>query len=327
MKHKPNTIFITLLLSAMLPGATSVVLAGNVTMISNPNTARVKDNANTQSSASISDVYSDIDMRLRLATKTSADNCVAAQCVENGAFVSRVESLGRYLTKAAVMVYPQHEQAIQRMQFLVVEKQAAGTASNNKGLIVVFRGVQHLQLSDDALSFVLAREMAHVIAGHHATNTSAKLIISALATVIFPAVAIIGASSTAAQASTITTLLTSAASTATSMVGSEVAMAKMKPSQLNQADKIACKILDKADWDMRSAANVLLQDEPLKSESSKSQPTKAEHSNNAWLIDLQKSHDYLVGIIISEDATQLPLIDDDAMAEDLILITDIAVQQ
>jgi hypothetical protein len=218
-------------------------------------------NGNSTPVEGISDVYSDIDMRMRLAGKSSAAPCAAAQCEENASFDARVGAIGNYLSKAALQLYPQQEKLIQRMTFGVAEKQEAGTASNNKGQIVVLRGVQDLQLSDDALGFVVAREMSHVLAGHHKTNTSTKLIISALASVLFPAVAIIGASTTAAQASTATTLLTSAASTATSMVGGEVAIAKMKPTQLSQADEMAYALMGKVEWDMRAAQNELMKDE------------------------------------------------------------------
>ena len=255
--------------------------------------------------SSISDLYSDIDMRVRLSTKASAVACVAEQCAENLAFDARVGAIGRYLSKAALMVYPQKDKVIGSFNFSVADKLEAGTASNNKGQIVVFRGVQSLQLSDDALGFVIAREMSHVLAGHHVTNTSTKLIISALATVLFPAIAIFGASSAAAQASTASTLISSAASTATSMVGSEVVMAQMKPTQLNQADEMARNIMEKSEWDMRSVESVLTQDGVIK---------------GAWMLDLQASRTALKTIVEAEDAsiTDIPA---DYVEDDSDIIT------
>ena len=250
----------------------------------------------------ISDLYSDIDMRVRLSTKASALACMAEQCAENSAFDARVGAIGRYLSKAALMVYPQKRQVIDSFNFSVADKLEAGTASNNKGQIVIFRGVQSLQLSDDALGFVIAREMSHVLAGHHVTNTSTKLIISALATVLFPAIAIIGASSAAAQAST---AISSAASTVTSMVGSEVVMAQMKPTQLNQADEMARNIMEKSEWDMRSVESVLTQDGVIK---------------GAWMLDLQASRTALKTIVEAEDAsiTDIPA---DYVEDDSDIIT------
>ena len=243
--------------------------------------------ANSSSGISISDVYSDIDMRVRLATKANAAGCLPVQCEENRNFDARVNAIGGNLSKVALELFPQQEQLIRRMVFSVADKQEAGTASNNKGQIIVLRGVQYLQLSDEALGFVIAREMAHVMAGHHTTNTSTKLIITALVSVLFPAAAIIGASSAAAQASTATTLISSAASTATSMVSSEVVMAQMKPTQLHQADEIAHAIMDKANWDMRSVESEL---------------TKDELPSGSWMLDLQASRTTLQAMIDKEDA-------------------------
>ncbi|HSI24364.1 MAG TPA: M48 family metalloprotease [Methylotenera sp.] len=289
---KHQVFGVSFLIFALLQVAISNAYAGGLAGTVPSNSAY-----NPNSGPSISDVYSDIDMRVRLATKTSTAACIPVQCEENRDFNARVSAIGGYLNKIALELYPEQDKVIKRMVFSVADKQEAGTASNNKGQIVVLRGVQYLQLTDDALGFVIAREMAHVMAGHHATNTSTKLIISALVSVLFPAVAIIGASSAAAQASTATTLITSAASTATSMVGSEVAMAQMKPTQLSQADEIARTIMEKANWDMRSVESVLTQDEPPR---------------GSWMLDLQTSRSTLQGLIEKEDAEVLLLEEEDS---------------
>lgn len=291
-----------IVISACLVGLLQIsngAYAGEVSTPTNTNSANTNSISNNPVS-SISDIYSDIDMRVRLSAKTSAAACNASQCEQNRTFDARVGAIGSYLSKAAIQLYPQQEQLIQRMTFSVVDKQDAGTASNNKGQIVLLRGVQDLQLSDDALGFVVAREMSHVLAGHHKTNTSTKLIISALASVLFPAVAIIGASSAAAQASTATTLLTSAASTATSMLGGEVAIAKMKPTQLSQADEMAYALMEKTEWDMRSAESVLTQGDSVKS---------------AWMLDLEISRAHLANLIAKEDA-EIVALEDDFIATD-----------
>ena len=286
-----NKVVISALLFALLQLSINNAVAEEVTTPENASSNTTSNNP----VSSISDIYSDIDMRVRLSTKASTAACTASKCDENRNFDARVGAIGNYLNKAAVQLYPQQVKFIQGMTYSVVNKLDAGTASNNKGQIVVLRGVQDLQLSDDALGFVLAREMSHVLAGHHKTNTSTKLIISALASILFPAVAIIGASSAAAQASTATTLLTSAASTATSMLGGEVALAKMKPSQLSQADEIAYNIMEKTDWDMRSAQSVLIQGEPVTS---------------PWMLDLEISRTQLANKIEKKDA-EIALLEDE----------------
>ena len=262
------------------------------------------DNANDSIvPAGISDAVSDVDMQLRLATKPNAERCVAENCLQNQVFDSRVQQLGAQLTTTAYAQYPTLKKRVPNFVFSVADKKDAGTASNAGGKVVIFRGLQQLSLTDDALSFIMAREMAHVVGKHHNKNTSTKLIISALATILFPAVGIIGASSAATQATTATTLLTSAASTATSMLGSEVALAKMKPSQLLEADDIAVKLLSQPawslhEWNLREVASVLQLDESDLTSTS---------TSNSWLQDLQTSQHYLQQLVDIEDNTIVAL--------------------
>ena len=252
----------------------------------------------------ISDAVSDVDMQLRLAVKTTVAACTADICPQNYAFDARVQQLGAQLSTATYAQNPTLKKRVPNFVFSVADKKEAGSASNARGKVVIFRGLQQYELTDDALSFVMAREMAHVIGKHHNKNTSTKLIISALASILFPAVGIIGASSAATQATTATTLLTSAASTATSLLGSEVAMAKMKPSQLVEADEIAMKVLNNqplnaanavtnvAEWNLRETASVLQLDD--------AKLTVNSASIN-WLQDLQTSQQYLQRLVDSED--------------------------
>ena len=255
--------------------------------------------------AGISDAVSDVDMRVRLAAKPNAEHCLAENCLQNQLFDARVQQLGKQLTAAAYAQYPTLKKRVPSFVFSVVDKKDAGSASNAGGKVVFFRGLQQLELTDDTLSFIMAREMAHVISKHHNKNTSTKLIISALATLLFPAIGIIGASSAATQATTATTLLTSAASTATSMLGSEVALAKMKPSQLHEADEIAVEVLNQpdsslSDWNMREVASVLQFDET---------DLTSPSTSNSWLQDLQTSQYYLQQLVDREDEATIPLLE------------------
>lgn len=259
------------------------------------NSAYAAENDVTIVPDSISDTVSDIDMRLRLATKPNAAPCAAENCIENQNFDARVQQAGALLIYNAYILYPALLKRVPQFSFSVLEKVEPGSASNGAGKVVLFRGVQQLQLDDNALSFVLAREIGHVIGKHHNKNISTKLLISALASVAFPALAIISASSAAAQATTATTLLTSAASTATSMLGSEVALAKMKPSQLTEADDIALNLLSAQEWDLRSTANLLQFDEV---------------TQNNWMQDLQLSNATLLKMLEQEDLAVVALDDD-----------------
>lgn len=261
--------------------------------------ARAAENDTDIMPASIGDIYSDVDMRVRLASKPNAAPCVAQTCETQQEFDARVQQLGAQLSSSAYGLYPTLKKRIPQFNFGVVEKKELGTASNGAGKVVLFRGLQQLELNDDALSFIVAREMGHVIGKHHTKNFSTRLIISALASIAFPALAVFGASSAAAQATT-TTLLTSAASTATSMLGSEVVLAKIKPSQLTESDEIALKLLSSRDWDLRSTANILQFD---------------DFNQNSWTQDLHTSNYQLQKMVNAEDLAVIALEDDNLIAE------------
>jgi predicted Zn-dependent protease len=293
IKKQTNQTLLALLLAALFAASTAHA-ADDLAVRHQTNSGNANDSANDSIvPEGISEAVSDVDMRMRLATKPNAASCVADICPQNQAFDAHVQQLGAQLSLAAYAQYPTLKKRVPNFLFSVVDKKDAGSASNAGGKVVLFRGLQQLELTDDALSFVMAREMAHVIGKHHNKNTSTKLIISALATILFPAVGIIGASSAATQATTATTLLTSAASTATSMLGSEVALAKMKPNQLREADEIAVKVLGQLElnslqWNLRETASVLQWDE-------------VESTPNNWLQDLQTSQHFLQQLVNIED--------------------------
>jgi predicted Zn-dependent protease len=221
-------------------------------------------------SASITNAYSDLDMRMRLATKSNEPVCQAEQCAVNDVFDQKVQILGERLANTAYKTYPDLSKKVPNFTFNVENKKESGIASNAAGRIVVFRGVQYLELSDDALSFVLAREMGHVIRRHHQKNVATKILFSVVASILFPAATLLSASHIAAEATT--TVMTSVASTVTSFVGSEVVISKIKPNQLLDADEVAIALLEAQGWDSSSVAATL----QLK-----------EFGENGWMKDLQ----------------------------------------
>lgn len=222
----------------------------------------------------ITSLHSNINMHLGLAMKKNMAACVAQGCETNRAFDKRVQEIGQKLAVTAYDLYPNLEKKSSNFQFNIVDKEAAGMASNAGGNIVLFRGLQNLALNDEALSFIIAREMGHVIGQHHKRNTSTKLIISAVATFIFPVAGILGVSSTAAQASSVSSIVTSVASTATSFVGGKVAMLSVKPKQLAEADAYANSMLESHGLDYHLVFNGL----PV-----------LDDNATSWLKDLHKS--------------------------------------
>lgn len=225
----------------------------------------------------VENLYSEAELKAKIAVADDALQCADARCEENLDFDTKIQQFGLELSERAYAKYQNLKKDVPEFAFSVAEKSELALASNKLGHVVVFRGVQDLSLSDNALKFLLAREMAHVIAKHHDKNISTKLLISALTAVAFPAVAIVAANQAAAEVSTVTSIVTSAASTATSLVGSEVAIARLKPRQLLEADKIAFELTQEDNVDLISlSAELNLQD-----------------PQTNWEKDLLKTQDYL----------------------------------
>ena len=209
----------------------------------------------------VSGVYSDVDMRIRLATAPSISApCGGAECALNQDFDRQVQQLGSRLAKAAFDFYPDLGKRISKFEFVVAEKEELGSASNATGTIVIYRGVQKLNLDEMTLAFLIGREMGHVIGRHHDENSATRIILSVLAGVLFPAFNLFNGSAAAAQATSATStslVASTAASTATSYVGSQVVLASVKPNQLSEADAIALGLLTKLGWSRREVTGAL----------------------------------------------------------------------
>jgi hypothetical protein len=227
----------------------------------------------------VGDLYSNAELKMQLATAHDTLQCVGEGCDEYQEFETKVQSFGALLAERAYLQFPDLKREVPEFAFTVAEKAELALASNKLGHVVVFRGIQGLQLSDEALKFLIAREMAHVIAKHHDKNISTKLLISALTAVAFPAVTFLAASQAAAEMSTVTTVVSSAASTATSLVGSKVAVAKLKPRQLVEADKLALQLMQEETLDMIGLSSELKQPDT--------------ESTSAWEQDLMKTQAFL----------------------------------
>jgi hypothetical protein len=202
-------------------------------------------------------------MQFHLATVRNIETpCKDAGCQVNRDFDHHVQQLGARLGEAAFVAYPDLNRRLSQFKFEVAEKAEPGTSSSASGKIVIFRGVQNLHLYDEALSFVMAREMGHVISRHHDEKTATRLLFSVAAGVLFPALNLFTSSTTLAQASSLTSTATAAstaASSATSFVGSKVVLDNLQPYQSREADAIAIVLLERQGWDKtrvaRAAAN------------------------------------------------------------------------
>ena len=229
-------------------------------------------------------MYSEFDMRLQLVVAANAPTCREEECVADRAFDQRILMLGRRL---ADMAFRQHSDLylrFPRFEFIVADKADPGSASSAGGTVVIYRGVRRLDLDDAALAFVLAREMSHVIAGHHDENVTTSILVAVAAQILFPvlnlgsifsgsAAATSAAASTAATSVATTTAVTSAASFA----GSRALRASFRPYQVREAETLAMELLVAGGWDAREVGDQL---ESLRA---------ALPDDVSWVVELRES--------------------------------------
>ena len=233
----------------------------------------------------VSEVYSEVNMRLQLATTADARyKCTESECDASEDFEMRVARLGERLADKAFELYPDLHERIGRFEFVTSDKAEPGTTSNASGTVVVFSGTRALELSDPALAFILAREMGHVIGRHHNENTATRIIVSVLAQVLLPvsglfhALALLQGASSAAAASA-----TTATATAGSFLGSRAVIATYWPQQLAGADTIALTVLARLGYDPQETADALAEAERRLDDSSWPQDLRASSGHVAQI--------------------------------------------
>jgi predicted Zn-dependent protease len=246
----------------------------------------------------VSSVYSEVNMRLQLVTTADIkSNCVESECDAAKEFEFRVARLGERLAEKAFELYPDLRDRIGQFDFVIADKVDPGTVSNAGGTVVIFSGTRALELSDPALSFILAREMGHVIARHHNENTATKIIVGVLAQVLLPVTGIIrslafipGASSAAAATATTasataggSTAAVTATATAASFLGSNLVIATYWPKQLSEADAIALTVMARIGIPAQDTADALA-------------AVEQRLQNSSWPRDLRASADHVAEI-------------------------------
>ena len=230
----------------------------------------------------LSAVYSEFDMHLQLVTAADAPSCREAECAADRAFDQRILVLGKRLADVAYRQHPELQLRFPRFEFVVADKANAGATSSAGGTVVIYRGVQRLDLEDAALAFVLAREMSRIIAGHHDENVTTSILVALVAQILFPVLNIgallAGSAATTAAATSAGPGVTATALTsAASFAGSRALQAGFRPQQVREAETVALELLAAAGWDGREVSEQLqalrpaLPDEP------------------AWTVELRES--------------------------------------
>lgn len=203
---------------------------------------------------SVSAVYSEVDMQMHLVTAADvASPCNGLDCRLNQAFDQRVLRLGSRLAQSAFVAYPDLGERINRFDFVIAEKDEPGTVSNATGTVVIFRGVQKLRLDEEALAFLIAREMGHVIARHHEENSATSIMFSILAQALLPVTNLVRGAAALIESSS----ATAAAASVVSLVGSQATIENYREEQLHEADAIALNLLNHQGWDWRWMADSL----------------------------------------------------------------------
>jgi predicted Zn-dependent protease len=198
--------------------------------------------------------------------------------------------LGRRLADAAFRQHPELYLRIPRFEFIVADKAEPGAASSSGGTVIVYRGLQRMNLDDAVLAFVLAREMSHVIAGHHDENVAASVLVAVAAQIIFPVLNIgalfAGGAATAAAGSAASSVVgTTAVTSAASFLGSRAVRASYRPQQEREAEIMAMKLMAAAGWEGFEVSEKL---ESLR-------PTLP--GETSWALDLQESALRVAGLM------------------------------
>lgn len=113
-----------------------------------------------------------------VAAPACAQDCAGAEAPAR--FARRVERIGAQLEPAARALSPDLEGRIGSFRIEVSDALGVGTASSAGGRIALGAGLATLEPTDAVLAFLIAREMAHVIARHGEENSGAALLFSAL---------------------------------------------------------------------------------------------------------------------------------------------------
>lgn len=218
----------------------------------------------------VSTVYSEVDMRLKLATAADAREdapaglpCLREPCDTPQEFEWKVLETGERLSESAYKRFPDLVKRIPQFDFAVAKKDDAGTLSNAAGAIVVLDGVRRLGLNDEALKFLIAREMGHVIGRHHDEDSATNIIMSVAVGLLLPMTnlfrgALIALPGSAGLSATTTTAsATTAATTAVSLAGSTLVRASYRAEQVREADGIALQLMAGSGSELHDVADAL----------------------------------------------------------------------
>jgi len=149
-------------------------------------------------------------------------------------FTSRAEAIGARLEASARDLAPDLFGRIERFQIEVDDGIGVATGSSAGGRVVLGAGLVGLEPADSVIAFLIAREMAHVIARHAEENSGSSIVFSALG-MLLPGINFI-------------------ARFIASSLGSSALTGSWAAQQQREADEIAITLLDRTGLSVRSVA-------------------------------------------------------------------------
>ena len=177
---------------------------------------------------SVAALHADLKFSVTTPARANASDDAAPAAVltrQAGRLVPALEDAARGL-------HPAMMERIGKFDVYVADSSNVETRSSSTGKVALHAGLAPLQLTDDALAFVIAREMGHVLAGHQEDNSTASLVTSIVMNLLLPG----------------SSLLKSAIS----MITSEAVSASNGERQVREADEIAVRLLETAGYRMRN---------------------------------------------------------------------------
>src|SRR5579871_6002216 len=130
--------------------------------------------------------YDDLGFSIQTGAEGMANGQYCDQnCLDRQkAFAEQVARLGAELESAAREMSPEVFTRIKEFQVKVYSEWGTGTGSSASGRIAVGAGLAQFGPADDVTGFMLAREMAHVIARHGEEDSLARIVVSVVSTIL-----------------------------------------------------------------------------------------------------------------------------------------------
>lgn len=220
----------------------------------------------------VSQVYSEVDLQMKLATSASPTPEMSEDACLLFDYQRRVRKLAEPLVVTARRLYPELDDREVSFRFDVAPSAHAGVLSNAGGNIIILQGTQG-SVPDPVLAYLLAREMGHVIGRHHDENSAASVMFSVLTQVLFPAAALVKGLSAILPT---TAVGTAAAASAVSYLGATALRTTYREDHLREAEEIAFRLMVESGWDLYDVAEV-------------ANGLEVKVGDETWLLELRES--------------------------------------